>query len=1263
MKITNIIKLIGLNIKQSIDENIKSITKKFNSYLNELEVRVNSKYRVYEDMAPQSDIENADVYFDALSWALKNKKIKNVALTGPYGSGKSSVIKSYLKMHPRIKSLNISLATFDVIDENDYDYETLIEKGILKQLFYKIDSNRIPQSRYRKIKNIYWGQYFITITVTVGLLLTGVIFGYPDVIDKVLNYFNYISQYYEISKIYVSVIVIMFSLLFIAVISYVLKWCISKFRIAEISIADKAKFTDDKNENSIFDKALDEIIYFFEMTKYNVVFIEDVDRFNTSEIFVKLRELNTLLNNYDLIKRRIVFVYAIKDDMFNNQERTKFFDFIIPIIPIINSTNSGEKLLEKLKFEKREDGTEKSTIYNISSKYINLISPFIEDMRLLTNVCNEFSIYKQTLNSIKLRDEDMFSMMLFKSLYPREFSKVESEKGIIKQAFEDKKKFVKERQDKLKIDIDKLTNILKNVNTDVLCDEKEVKAAFVNYLEGNTGQFEYCKIGFDQYRYAEIMGHDFNLNIFNKNEEMLVCCHNGRWNEIKSLKKDEKIQGYLNRFNYIKYKEQNKKEKIQNDIDDASQLLDEIKTYSLQKLIEKYGNDNIFSDEVKDNKILVFLLSKGYINENYADYINYFHPNSITKDEMNFIRKVRMQETEEDWTQTIKNVAQVCARIEDYEFKQIQILNFDIVDYIITKQKDSDKCRFLFEGFLNGDKKYYEFTKEYIERNKNIEIFIQLICSRNIGLWHEIVNDNLLTNDKKFEYLTLIFEYADMEDISLQNRNSYIDKNKLIIDENGTFVEPEKRGIADFIENNKNALVKLSNVPQNIMKAFIKEQKVCFSNIEIEDADKNVLDYIFNNNYYELNMDMLISLFMLYFPDRLNPFKTANYTTIKETNFIPLIDRLAENAEFNLYVRKFVVEQNENIRESIESVEEILKREFVNDIELCKAVIDHENIIWENFNGCCVCEEKYKQERKQIWDYILEKDKIMNTWETFVGYYMEYSITNELLEWTEKNITDLIKYDRSDNLTDIIIKDLIIKNISYETFSLIISTYNVEYFDLDLAKFEYDRIEVLVNNRYVPYSHEYLKSMYKVAPEQVVNYLIYNKNEFVNDIENLDLEIETVSALINRNCFNELELNSLLRQVSISNVDEALAMQIRKLNIHVEKKYVDRAWELLKEEDRYQLLLNQIDIFNIQEISSKLLSLAFDYRKLADTTRRHKEFLAIDDYGYNKALLEKLQKLNYISSYCVDEYYEENQKMHERVKKTRFEVWVKKNVA
>ena len=42
------------------------------------------------------------------------------------------------------------------------------------------------------------------------------------------------------------------------------------------------------------------------------------------------------------------FVYAIRDDIFTDTDRTKFFDFIIPVIPIINSTNSGEIFLQKL---------------------------------------------------------------------------------------------------------------------------------------------------------------------------------------------------------------------------------------------------------------------------------------------------------------------------------------------------------------------------------------------------------------------------------------------------------------------------------------------------------------------------------------------------------------------------------------------------------------------------------------------------------------------------------------------------------------------------------------------------------------------------------------------------------------------------------------------------------------------------------------------------------------------------------------------------
>src|SRR5690606_13332879 len=48
---------------------------------------------------------------------------------------------------------------------------------------------------------------------------------------------------------------------------------------------------------SILNRHIDEILYFFSIRPYNVVIIEDLDRFQETEIFTKLREVNLLLNN------------------------------------------------------------------------------------------------------------------------------------------------------------------------------------------------------------------------------------------------------------------------------------------------------------------------------------------------------------------------------------------------------------------------------------------------------------------------------------------------------------------------------------------------------------------------------------------------------------------------------------------------------------------------------------------------------------------------------------------------------------------------------------------------------------------------------------------------------------------------------------------------------------------------------------------------------------------------------------------------------
>ncbi|MGR2849192.1 hypothetical protein ABMX62_19300 [Vibrio vulnificus] len=108
----------------------------------------------FVDLAPTDDADKTGSYSEALGFATNNPKISNIALTGPYGSGKSSIIRSFLKTYRR-PALHISLATF--IAEIDTKAETLgrqeIERSILQQMLYGADANKLPLSRFKRIQS------------------------------------------------------------------------------------------------------------------------------------------------------------------------------------------------------------------------------------------------------------------------------------------------------------------------------------------------------------------------------------------------------------------------------------------------------------------------------------------------------------------------------------------------------------------------------------------------------------------------------------------------------------------------------------------------------------------------------------------------------------------------------------------------------------------------------------------------------------------------------------------------------------------------------------------------------------------------------------------------------------------------------------------------------------------------------------------------------------------------------------------------------
>jgi len=119
-----------------------------------------SKYR-FERLIPIDNID-LDVYEDAIDYVFDNPDVKNVAISGAYSAGKSSVLASYKKKHSDLRFLHISLAHFKSPDQDDESEVkgSVLEGKILNQLIHQTPSEKIPQTNFRvkkkvSVKSIY----------------------------------------------------------------------------------------------------------------------------------------------------------------------------------------------------------------------------------------------------------------------------------------------------------------------------------------------------------------------------------------------------------------------------------------------------------------------------------------------------------------------------------------------------------------------------------------------------------------------------------------------------------------------------------------------------------------------------------------------------------------------------------------------------------------------------------------------------------------------------------------------------------------------------------------------------------------------------------------------------------------------------------------------------------------------------------------------------------------------------------------------------
>lgn len=381
-------------------------------------------------------------YVTAIEKALNEEQIHNIALSGNYGVGKSSILREVARrLNKHVVELSLSTLTpleVSKIDESVPIQASTptnrIQKEIVKQLLYREDPGKTRASRFRRIERFHW-QAQIGTALLMGLVIAVIflLLGWTARITSVFPALNAAGLWVH-SIVWGAASAVSF---------LVQRLFHGKLHIKELS-AGSATVTLDDSSVSYFDQYLDEIVYFFEVSGCDIVIFEDIDRFNDSHIFDTLRALNTLLNASPQIKEPVRFIYAIRDSIFDRigleaegrevepdeaddpaqseairANRTKFFDLVIPVVPFIthrSARNLATQLLDAID-------------HQVKPELLDLAAQYVPDMRLLKNVRNEFIVFRDRIFSgdgehLDLSETDLFAMMLYKSTHLTDFEKI-----------------------------------------------------------------------------------------------------------------------------------------------------------------------------------------------------------------------------------------------------------------------------------------------------------------------------------------------------------------------------------------------------------------------------------------------------------------------------------------------------------------------------------------------------------------------------------------------------------------------------------------------------------------------------------------------------------------------------------------------------------------------------------------------------------------------------------------------------------------------
>ncbi|HJI35319.1 MAG: hypothetical protein V8R58_04040 [Faecalibacillus faecis] len=1110
----------------------------------------------FEDLTPSYDVD-LGLYKEALDEAFNNKKVKNIAITGSYGSGKSSLIETY-KKEKKLNVMHISLSHFE--GDNSIDPDKIInvlEGKIINQLVQQIDSDTIPQTRFMIKKEVdknkvikYVGFIF---TAAICLVINIYFENWKYLIVGLSKEFGLSFLLCLCSPFFQIITFVCFFVILVYIIYNIVLIQQDKQLIKKAVVKDFEIEVFEENNDSFFDKYLNEVLYIFRKSKIDIFVFEDMDRYNNNLIFEKLREINTLINSKLDGDRIVRFVYLLRDDIFTSKDRTKFFDFIIPVIPVVDSSNSYNKLKERF---------QKNGILNqFDQNFLSDISLYIDEYRILKNICNEYLIYDSKLNFIDLDPNKLFAMIVYKNIFPKDFSMLQMNLGYVKEIFNRKQEIAESHKNKLEKEIEDLNQEIDYINNIFQDNIDELDAMFFvhpdNLRVGST-KLENISNGVELIKM--IKGNDYDADKYNTNGFFM-----GEKNLKNDFEKLLEIPEYKKIFDILTKGKGNEIQRINKEILSKRNEIDQIKRKSLSELINRDNKEEVFSNREDDKSeqylyikessyfdLLKYLIRNGYIDENtYFDYMSYFYPNGISQNDKIFLRSITDQKAL-GYDYRLDSPIKVYKRINEKYYLDPEVLNNNLLSYLLSTDKKDELLKInqllktnnnldfitqYFDTYINVDRFSFYFLNDS-------EVIKKIVLKEGINTV-EMIKYALSFNDLKLDENTIEF---------INNHSEIVGSSKIVYD---------KYSYIEHVDNTKDEISKErfeENIVDKVANNF-KNNGIEFKHIDFQNVDLAFLEVIYENNCYTISFDHVKQMMEYFYNLPSNcDYYSKNATLVFSDKEQPLYQYIIENP--NTYLKMTLNSSNNKINDDEGVVIEILNMDNLEN-DLKESYIERLDTKVTNISSV----------NSELWDGLLINRKVNETEDNIICYFNKYQELNDVLigfmNLFEKEI--ILDFDNIDNkygdefrseFFDEIVGCNKLENKQYN--SIFKNCNERHYKNFYIENLNEDKVDILIKCKVVRMNSETLTFMRKEYSSNIENYLDNYSNDYC------DLIID------NSQLFDYDELLYVLESKQFSVLQKISLMECTSRTIDYNPNYLEKVKINILDshlnEDDYQLV-------------------------------------------------------------------------------------------